>query len=203
MIFGAMSRFTSAFIHIHCKRFRSSWRECCDQLFHAQLVAYYYSNEFKQKVNNLRTPFFTYFTTAFILHLIMLSKRKKLTLKRHYQFFGSSFYIQLCCSSVVIHRWSHQNAACIYWYCRQHMVIWSQSYSMHRKQINRGLLQRNQTGNLTPCIISIAIGAQKDRFWFASDRQHSVIWSGSIALLQNVDWRSVVSPSPWSLIDRC
>ena len=42
--FGAISRFISPFIHTDCKRFRFTWRECCDQLFHAQLVANYYSN---------------------------------------------------------------------------------------------------------------------------------------------------------------
>ena len=34
-----------------------SWRECCDQQLHAQLVTFYYSNEFQQKVDNLKTYF--------------------------------------------------------------------------------------------------------------------------------------------------
>ena len=66
-----------------------------------------------------------------------------------------------------------------------------------------GRLQRNQIGNQTLYISSIAIEAQTGRFRVASDRQQSVIWSGSIAALQNVDWRSVVSRSPSDLIDRC
>ena len=74
---------------------------------------------------------------------------------------------------------------------------------VHRKRINRGRLHRNQTGNWTPYVSSIAIGAQTDRFRVASDRQQSVIWSGSITALQNVDWRSVVIRSPPGLIDRC
>ena len=71
------------------------------------------------------------------------------------------------------------------------------------KWINRGRLQRNPTGKWTPYISSIAIGAQKDRFRVASDRQQNVFWSGSIAALQNVDWRSEVSRSLWGLIDCC
>ena len=46
------------------------------------------------------------------------------------------------------------------------------------------------------------MGAQKDRAQVAFDREQSVIWLGSIAALQIVDWRSVVSRSPWGLIDR-
>ena len=42
--FWAISRFISHFIHTDCKRFRLPWRESCDQLFHAQLVANHYSN---------------------------------------------------------------------------------------------------------------------------------------------------------------
>ena len=63
--------------------------------------------------------------------------------------------------------------------------------------------ERNQSGNWTPYVSSIAIGPQTGRFRVASDPQQSVIWSGSIAALQNVDWRSVVTRSPSGLIDRC
>ena len=56
-VFYAISRFISSFIHSDCKRIRFSWWECCDQLFHAQLVAYYYSNAFWQQVYDLRTLF--------------------------------------------------------------------------------------------------------------------------------------------------
>ena len=52
-------------------------------------------------------------------------------------------------------------------------------------------------------VSSIAIGAQTDRFRVASDRQQSVIWSRSVAALQNVNWQSVVIRSPPGLIDRC
>ena len=86
--------------------------------------------------------------------------------------------------------------------CSQHVAIWSYSDRVHRKRINKDRIQRNQTGNCTPYISSIAIGAQKDRFQVAFDRQQSVSWSGSIAALQNVDWRSVVCRSPSCLIHR-
>ena len=42
---------------------------------------------------------------------------------------------------------------------------------MHRKRINRGRLKRNQGGNWTPYISSIAIEAQTERFRVASYRQ--------------------------------
>ena len=86
--------------------------------------------------------------------------------------------------------------------CSQHVAIWSYSDRVHHKRINKDRIQRNQTGNWTPYISSIAIGAQKDRFRVACDRQQSVIWSGSIAALLNVDWRSVVCRSPSCLIHR-
>ena len=55
----------------------------------------------------------------------------------------------------------------------------------------------------TPYISSIAIGAPTDRFRVVSDRQQSVIWSGSVAALQHVDWWSEVSRSSAGLINRC
>ena len=88
------------------------------------------------------------------------------------------------------------------WDCSQYVSIWSLSDRVHRKRINKGRLQRSQTENWTPYVSNIAIGAQTDRFRVASDRQQSGIWSGSIAALQNVDWRSVVIRSPSGLIDR-
>ena len=83
------------------------------------------------------------------------------------------------------------------------MAIWSLLDRVHRKRINRGHLQRSQIGDWTPYISNIAMGAQKGHFRVVSDRQQNVIWSGSIAALQNVDWRPVVSRLPSGLIDRC
>ena len=83
------------------------------------------------------------------------------------------------------------------------MAIWSYSDRVHHERINRGRLQHNQTGNWKPYVSSIAIGAQTDRCRVASDRQQSVIWSGSIAALQNIDWRSGVIRSPSDFIYRC
>ena len=88
----------------------SSWRECCNQLFHAQLVANHYSN----KVDNVGT-LFSHTLLMFGLHLAMSWKKEVKTKRSISNFFGrylKSNYAVL--SLVVIHRWSHPNAACIY-----------------------------------------------------------------------------------------
>ena len=83
------------------------------------------------------------------------------------------------------------------------MAVWSWLDRVHHKRMNRSHLQRNQIGNWTPYISSIAIKAQTGHFRVAFDRQQSIIWSSSIAALQNINCRSVVSRSPSDLIDRC